>query len=80
MLADTTIGSSDGADVYVPDEKVEQSQAVISKQAAGFVIKNTGRSYSFYVNQKVLGPGQQTNLDKQANLQMGDTLLRFQAR
>ncbi len=80
ILASTSIGSSDGSDVYVPDDKVESSQAVVYKQASGFTIKNTGRKQSFFVNQTLVAPGHQANLGLQARLQMGDTSLKFQAR
>ena len=80
VLGDTTLGSSDASDVYVPDENVERKQAVVNKTQSGFAISNVGQSSHFLVNQNIVVPGNQITLPNKAVITMGETKIQFQAR
>jgi len=75
-----TLGSSDAADVYLPDKAIEKKQAEIRKSPHGFVIQNIGSSRPFAVNRDVLvQPGATTALADDAVVFFGETQLQFRA-
>ena len=79
VIGDTLIGSSDACEVYIPDTSVDKKQAVVTKDGQDFVIRNRG-DQSFTVNQTLVSSGDQVPLGREAQIQMGETLLSFRAR
>lgn len=79
VIGDTLIGSSDVCEVYIPDKSVDKKQALVRKTGQGFMILNQGNR-PFTVDQAPVPSGGQTLFGKEAQIQMGETLLRFKAR
>jgi hypothetical protein len=80
VIGDTSLGCSDACDVYIPDENVEQRQAIIRKTKSGFIIHNLGTAHAFHVNKIPLLPGSQTALRNGDRIQIGQVLLQFITR
>jgi hypothetical protein len=73
-----TLGSYDGCDVYLPgDRAIEGKQAQIGKGPQGYTIKNIGQRTPIYLNGSPLAPNANQPLPAGADIQIGETRLRF---
>jgi hypothetical protein len=76
IIGQTTLGSSDACEVYIPDKSVAQQQAIITKTGGEFVIQNISNQF-FIVNQATAQPGQSLPLQDGSLIQFGETRLKF---
>ncbi len=80
VIGKTTIGSSDACNVYIPDEGVMKTHALVLKTAKGFAIHNMSDNKPIQVNQTSLASGASQTLKDGDVLAIGAAKLRFMMR